>query len=323
MDSVVTKALARLFAVLLLVSGLGACSQDAAQQAPWLRVGTNVWPGYEPLYLARDLGYLDELPVKLVEYSSASEVIRAFRNGAIEAAALTLDEVLLLAASGLEPRVVLVMDISDGGDVIIGSASVQAMTDLKGKRVGVEETALGAYVLSRALELHELKPDGIEVVPLEAAEHEAAFLSGQVDAVVTFEPMRTKLLSSGGRLLFDSRAIPGEVVDVLVVRKSYLDQHGEVVEQLLNQWFAALAYEQQYPEDAAQRISKRLGTTPEEFIASLEGLKILGHAENQQHLGGPAPRLCAAGEKLHRTMRAHGLLDKDVKVAELLDGRFL
>lgn len=322
MYRVITKALGRILTTVLLAMSLGACTQESAKQAP-LRVGTNVWPGYEPLYLARDLGYLNELPVKLVEYSSASEVIRAFRNGAIEAAALTLDEVLLLDASGLEPRVVLVMDISDGGDVIIGRPGIERLADLSGRRVGVEETALGAYVLSRALELHNLKPDDIEVVSLEVAEHEAAYRSGQVDAVATFEPVRTKLLASGGHLLFDSREIPGEIVDVLVVRKRYLEQHGEVVSGLLEQWFATLRYEQQQPQDAALRISKRLGTTPDEFLDSLEGLKVPSHAENLLHLAGNAPQLRQAAEKLHQTMRAHGLLDKDVDVAVLLDGGML
>jgi len=39
---------------------------------PVLRIGTNVWIGSEPLYLARDLGRLDPGTVQLVEYPSAS-----------------------------------------------------------------------------------------------------------------------------------------------------------------------------------------------------------------------------------------------------------
>jgi len=88
----------------VLAPSLAGCG---VEPAPPLRIGTNVWPGYEPLYLARELGYLDPRSVHLVEYPSASEVIRAFRNHAIEAAALTFDEVLLLTQDGFKPRVVL------------------------------------------------------------------------------------------------------------------------------------------------------------------------------------------------------------------------
>lgn len=313
-----------MFVLLMVLSALllGGCSPEPGEQAR-LRIGTNVWPGYEPLYLARDLGYFDSTPVKLVEYPSASEVIRAFRNGAIEAAALTLDEVLLLQASGLSPRVVLVMDISDGGDVIIGRAGLGGMRGLKGRRVGVEDTALGAYVLSRALEIHDLGLDDIEVVPTEVGEHEAAFKDGKVDAVVTFEPVRTNLLAAGAEQLFDSTQIPGEVVDVLVVRQSYLDQHGGAVRQLLKKWFDTLAYQDREPDDTARRISRRLGITPEEFLQSLEGLKIPDHRDNVRLIGGDAPMLVQSAQRLQKTMTDHGLLKALLPVAELIDGSAL
>jgi NitT/TauT family transport system substrate-binding protein len=321
--SAALKRSTRALLSLALALWLGACSQESADPAAWLRIGTNVWPGYEPLYLARDLGYLDNSPVKLVEYPSASEVIRAFRNGAIEAAALTLDEVLLLEQSGLQPRVVLVMDISNGGDAIIGRRGLQKMTDLKGLKVGVEATALGAFVLSRALDVSGLAAQDVEAVPLEATEHQAAFLQGTIDAVVTFEPVRSTLLDTGATLLFDSRQIPGEVVDVLVIRESYLEKNRPVTVRLLEQWFLALAYLKQHPQDAAKRISKRTGTTAQEFLASLDGLKIPDHAENLDLLGGEMSALARTGMKLQDTMRTHKLLKKDIAVATIIDGGML
>ena len=57
-----------------------------------LRLGTNVFPGYELLYLARDLGFYKGKPIHMVELTSASEVQHALRTDNLEAAALTLDE---------------------------------------------------------------------------------------------------------------------------------------------------------------------------------------------------------------------------------------
>ncbi len=56
-----------------------------------INIGTNVWPGYELLYLARELNLLPQ-KVRLIEYNNTSEVMRAFRNRTIQGAALTLDE---------------------------------------------------------------------------------------------------------------------------------------------------------------------------------------------------------------------------------------
>ncbi len=142
------RTLTILFIGLLGALLLGCTSKPE----PVLRVGLNVWTGYEPLFLARDLGYIQDSRVRLVEYGSASQAMRAFQNGAIDAAALTLDEVLLLAQYGERPRVVAVLDISAGGDVLIGHPDIEQLPEIRGRRVGVEHTALGAYVLIRALQ---------------------------------------------------------------------------------------------------------------------------------------------------------------------------
>src|SRR6476646_10819826 len=88
---------------ILLVFLLGNC----AKEQPPLRLGTVVWPGIEIFYLARDLGYYKNTPIRLVDYPSGSELIRAYRNGELEAATLTMDEVLLLEPTEPNVRVTL------------------------------------------------------------------------------------------------------------------------------------------------------------------------------------------------------------------------
>jgi len=99
----------RRFLALGLAAGLLAIVPACVPSSlpPPLRVGTNVWPGFEGFYLARDLGYFDDTPVQMVEFGSSSEVLRAYRNGDLEVAALTLDETLLLAETNPQVRIVL------------------------------------------------------------------------------------------------------------------------------------------------------------------------------------------------------------------------
>src|SRR5215472_8140592 len=131
--------------VALLFSLVGCMRQPESA----LRIGTNVWIGSEPLYLARELGRYDPSTVQLVEYPSASEVLRAFRNQAIDGMVISLDELFGLVVDGLEPRVILVVDVSNGADAVVGRQGMRSMRDLKGKSVAVESGALGAFVLSR------------------------------------------------------------------------------------------------------------------------------------------------------------------------------
>src|SRR6202158_260598 len=159
-----------LLALVTLVLTLSGCMRETE---PPLRIGTNVWIGSEPLYLARDLGYLDREAVQLVEYPSASEVSRAFRNQAIDGMVISLDELFVLAVDGPQPKVVVIVDVSHGADVVVGRRGMRAMKDLRGKRVAVESNALGAFVLSRALALNGMQASDVSIVHLETNEHPA------------------------------------------------------------------------------------------------------------------------------------------------------
>jgi NitT/TauT family transport system substrate-binding protein len=280
------KRLDTVLTLILLLLCLSGCGGEPALP---LRIGTFPWPGYEPLYLARDLGYLDAKAVHLVEYPTNNEVLRAFRNQAIDGIAITLDEVLLLDQDGFDPRVVLVMDISHGADAIVGRADMRTVKDLVGRRVAVVSGVMSAYVLSRALTLNGLKSSDVKVVRLEVNEHVAAFRRGEVDAAVTLEPVRSELLVAGASLLFDSTAIPGEVVDVLVVRAAYLEGNPKVVRELLDGWFRAVDYLTHQPQDAAARMAVHQQISGEQFLKSLDGLQIPSRAENLKMLGVKPP----------------------------------
>ncbi|MGH8645994.1 MAG: ABC transporter substrate-binding protein [Gammaproteobacteria bacterium] len=299
----------------LLALSLVGCGSDPA--AP-LRIGTSVWPGYEPLYLARELGYLDPKSVRLAEYPSLGEVTRAFKNQAIEAAALTFDEVLLLAQDGFNPRVTLVMDISFGADAILGRAELRTVKDLAGRPMAVDTRTVGAYVLARALMLNGLKPSDVNIVHVEHDEHEAALKEGRVDAVVNFEPLRSQLLAEGASLLFDSSQIPGEIVDVLAFEAAYLEKNPAVVKEVLRGWFRAIEYMQTHPQDASARMAQREQITGAQFLESLKGLKIPSRVQNLQLLGGQHPLLASSGRRLMQVMLDQRLLNTAPDVQAIL-----
>ena len=299
-------------ALVLLLSGCMRQPETA------LRIGTNVWIGSEPLYLARELGQLDPSTVQLVEYPSASEVLRAFRNQAIDGMVITLDELFGLAVDGLQPRIILVVDVSNGADVVVGRSGMRSMRDLKGKSVAVESSALGAFVLSRALALNGMQASDVNVVHLESNEQPEAFEKGQVDGAVTFDPYRAQFLRAGARTLFDSSQIPGEIVDLLAVRASVIEKQPNAVEALLSGWFGAIDYMKKDPNDAARRMGIRQQTSGEQFLAAQRGLHVPTRDENLKMLGGMKPELAIAGRRLLSLMLEAKLLAKDVAMEQIL-----
>jgi NitT/TauT family transport system substrate-binding protein len=309
------RKLACLLVWLAVALSLAGCVRGSESV---LRIGTNVWIGGEPLYLARELGYLNPKAVQLVEYPSASEVLRAFRNQAIDGMVISLDELFGLVADGLQPRIILVVDVSHGADAVVGRHGMQNIHDLKGRRVAVESGALGAFVLSRALALNGMQARDVTVVHLESNEQPDAFEKGQVDAAVTFDPYRTQLLRAGATILFDSTQIPGEIVDLIAVRANVLDEQPKAVQALLAGWFNAIDYTKRQPRESAQRMGIRQQTTGEEYLQALQGLHIPSRDENLRMIGGETPQLVASGRRLMALMLEAKLLSAGFEIESVL-----
>jgi NitT/TauT family transport system substrate-binding protein len=300
---------------LVVLLPLAACTR---QPETALRIGTNVWIGGEPLYLARELGGLDPKIVQLVEYPSASEVLRAFRNQAIDGMVISLDELFGLAVDGLQPKIILVIDVSNGADVVVGRSGMRSMKDLKGKSVAVESSALGAFVLSRALALNGMQAGDVNVVHLESNEQPSAFEKAQVDGAVTFDPYTAQFVKAGAQTLFDSSQIPGEIVDLVAVRASVLEKQPNHVQALLTGWFGAIDYMKREPKDAARRMGIRQQTSGEQFLEAQRGLRVPTREENLKMLGGPTPELAVTGRRLLALMLEAKLLRSSLEIESVL-----
>jgi len=303
-----------------LFSFIASCSPPT--EAP-LRVGAKQWPGYEILFLARSLGFYENRPIRLVELTSATEVVHALRSEMIEVAVLTLDEALPLIRDGIDLKVVLVLDIFSGGDAILAQPGIETLSALRDKRVGVENTATGAILLDGALEAGGLTVSDIKVIPITVDEHEDAYRTGRVDAIVTSEPIKTKLLAEGAEILFDSSQIPGRIMDVLVVHSSALQGNREPLKALISGWFRALAHFHRAPSDAAQRMAPRLGMSADEMLESFSGIQLPDLEDNRVLLTGDQPVFLLSARRLVELMLEHGLLRREISVDNLVDGTLL
>ena len=287
-------------------------------QSPPLRVGINPWVGYDPLVLAREQALVDAKQLQIIELQSNTESTRALRNGLLDAAALTLDEALRLADAGVALKIVAVLDTSQGADAVMARSDIASPAELKGKRIALEKTALGALMLDRLLKAGGLSQDQVETLQVEAAMHSKALLNGSVDAVITFEPMKSHLLNLGFHSLFDSDQMPGEVVDVLVVQANIELQR---TAYLLQAWEQGLRALQANPERAAALLAVGTELSREEYLDTLKGLYFLSLQESAGLLAGPQAPFIHNSVPLVDTLRKLGLLQKAPDWNALLDNR--
>ena len=307
----------------LILCGWLSLTAGCYSVPPPLRVGTNVWPGYEPLYVARSLGYLQDEEVRLVELPSASDVMDALRLGHLEAGALTLDETLSLLAEGEDLVVVLVFDISAGADVIVARDSISRLPQLAGKTIAVETTAVGALMLQAALDMGGLTTDQVNLVHLPLSDHLAAFRAHRIDAAVTFEPYASQLIRAGAHQLFDSRAIPGQIVDVLAVRRAALDDYQYQLRQLISAYFRARNDLQQQPQTSLPLFNQRLKVAEDDLPHQLDGLDLPDAATNRQLLSGNPSPLEKTARQLAVVMTRHNLLQQPLPLNALTRADFI
>ncbi|HYE34928.1 ABC transporter substrate-binding protein [Methylocaldum sp.] len=288
-----------------------------------LRVATNVWSGYEMLYAARELGLYDEGRIRLVEMTSATEVSLALQNGLVEAGTLTLDEVLGLKAKGADLHVVLVFDYSAGADVLLARPGIRTIDELKHRRVGVENTAVGAVLLDAALSSVKLDPKDIEIIHLTVDEHESAYRNGSVDALVTFEPTKSRLFELGAKPLFDSTKIPGRILDVLAVRAEALQEHRQSLRSLVDSYFQAMAEWRTHPEQTAALIAPRMALSPAAVLKTYQEIHLTGLEENRKLLSSSRPILDSTARELANFMVSRRLLPSHVSFNQIANDQWL
>ncbi|QSA96584.1 ABC transporter substrate-binding protein [Methylococcus sp. EFPC2] len=289
---------------------LGGWLQGCTSHDP-LRVAGHVWPGYELLFLARMLGWLENRPVRLVETLTATDSMHALQAGLVDGAALTLDEVLRVRAGGLAISVVAVLDISAGADVVLARPGIAALRDLSGLRIGVESSAAGALMLTAALEAGGLSPRDVQVSSQPVARHESVWESGQVDALVSYAPTSVRLEKTGAVRLYDSRSVPGLILDVLALTPRALQDKAEDVRTLVEAHFRALDYFRRSPQDAVRRMAPRLGVPAHDVYSVYKGLSLPDRSENLEWLGGNSPSLIQSASALSTLMVGSGLLSAE------------
>lgn len=282
----------------LSLFGLVGCR---ASETP-LKIAAQVWLGYEFMFLARQRGWLDETQIRLIEVIDASDSSRLLADGLIDGAALTLDEVLRLRASGVDLTVVAIFDFSAGADAVVARPTIRSLTDLKGKRIGVEDTAVGGLMLLELLQRANLKVSEVQVIHTTVTEQEAKWLRGEIDALVTYAPVLDKLEREGAKRIFDSRDIPNKVVDVLAVRSQVLRYRSASLRHLLQAHFRALAEFNATPQRSADVLSARLHVPATDVAALYGGVKLTDVSDNQRLLSPNDPTLRQTAAELNAFM---------------------
>src|SRR5438445_10177252 len=206
---------------------------SAAAQKPAFTVGWSIYAGWTPYHYLVKSGILKKwadkygVTIKVQRFDYAPS-LDAFVARNIDACAMTNMEALdMPAASGVPTTVLIIGDYSNGNDALLVRNGLQ-IKDLAGKKLLLVEKTVSEYLLDRAFTLNgqtgEIKQ--VRKINTSDSDIQSAFISdSSASAVVTWKPMLSQLLKQKGvTSLFNSSQIPGEILDLTVVRTDVLER---------------------------------------------------------------------------------------------------
>src|SRR5947209_11778787 len=214
----------RLSTVLLLAA-------TALAQKPTFTVGWSIYAGWTPYHYMQKSGILKKwaekygIPIVMKRFDYAPS-LDAFVGKYIDACTMTNMEALdMPAASGVPTTAILIGDYSNGNDALLVRGGLQ-LKDLAGKKMLLVEKTVSEYLFDRAMTIHSLRDQIKRVRMINTSDSDIATAftgDASANAVVTWKPMVSQIAKQQGvTSLFNSSQIPGEILDLTVVRTDVL-----------------------------------------------------------------------------------------------------
>ena len=176
---------------LVSVFTLAASAVGVAQaQDTRIALGMSGWTGFAPLTLADKAGIFKKngLDVELKMIPQKDRHL-ALASGSIQCAATTVETHVAWNANGVPITQIFQMDKSYGADGIAVRNDVKSFADLKGKTVAVSAPGTAPYFgLAWMLSKNGMSMKDVKLVSLEPQPAAQAFVAGQNDAAMTYEP---------------------------------------------------------------------------------------------------------------------------------------
>lgn len=195
--------------------------------------------GVEGGYFADALG---QNKLETQAFNAGPEAVTAILSGSLDATFIGPNPAInAFAQSNGEVRIVA--GAASGGAYLVVKPEITGPADLAGKKLAspqlgnTQDVALRTWLKDQGYETDTTGGGDVSVIPQENAQTLDQFKAGDIDGAWVPEPWATRLVTEGGgKILVDEADLwpDGKYVTThLVVRKQFLDEHPDVVKQLI------------------------------------------------------------------------------------------
>ncbi|MBN2816443.1 MAG: hypothetical protein JXQ67_07135 [Campylobacterales bacterium] len=217
--------------LLLIAILLSACSSPTDKQ---LVLTTNSWIGYTPLFYANEKGYLDELNIKLITTVSLGESVNIFLVSKADMLTGTQHEYNLLNKEMHSVVPIMLLDRSDGGDMILSNKTLEELKKSEHIEVYLEVDSINKEIIENFIAYSKLDSEHMTFINKDQAQIQNLKYSTKKDIlIVTYAPHNIELENTGFKELASTKNPKAIlVIDALFTRKELLYEHQERLKRL-------------------------------------------------------------------------------------------
>jgi len=264
-------------------------STSALAQDVKVAIGMSGWTGFAPLTLAKEAGIFKKngLDVTLKMIPQKDRHL-AIASGDVQCAATTVETWIVWNAGGVATRQIFQMDKSYGADGMAVRNNVAKIADLKGKTVAASAPGTAPYfTLAWFLKKNGLSVKDVTVVNLEPAAAAQAFVAGQNDAAMTYEPYLSTVRDNpqAGKIIATTLDYP-MIMDTFGCTPKFLADNPKAAQALANSYFEAVDMIKKEPAKSYEIMGAPTKQTGEQFGKSAAYLRWQDKAANQKFFAG-------------------------------------
>ena len=259
----------------------------AAQTA--VTIGYSGWTGFAPLTLAKEAGIFKKngLDVTLKKIPQASRHL-AIQSGDVQCAATTVETWVVWNANGVPTKQIFQMDKSYGADGMVVRSNINSIQDLKGKTVAASAPGTAPYfTLAWFLKKNGMSVKDVTVVNMEPGPAAQAFIAGQNDAAMTYEPYLSSVRAApqSGKIIATTLDYP-MIMDTFGCTPKFLADNPKAAKALAASYFEAIDMIAKDPAKSYEIMGADVKQTGEQFGASAKFLRWQDRAANKKFFEG-------------------------------------
>ena len=197
--------------------------------------------GVDQGIFARDLGA--KVSLKTLTFNAGPAEVTALLSGSLDAAYMGPNPAINAYVKSSGQAIRIVSGATSGGAYLVVKPSINSAADLKGKSVAApqlgntQDIALRNWLKSKGLKTNTSGGGDVKILDQDNAQTLQTFQQSQIAGAWVPEPWASRLVvEGGGKVLVDERSLwpDGKYVTTqLVVRTAYLQQHPDVVRNLV------------------------------------------------------------------------------------------